>query len=449
MADNPNASTAETRAFVVELMQAALPNFTTLAETLSCEFMQELCDAYGWDDVKPTVHDTTDYRIVEKRIRYLAEALNHGDEAKFKDQVSEVTSFFVRRSAQDNIIHCCRDAEVRFARVPSGLETCAFCFMLASRGFVYWSEATAGGQHKFHEHCTCIVVPGEKGRTKIDGYDPAVMYRNWKSCEETLGGKKQLREDWKALPVAEKEIYLSRHPSRYGGGYDESAARLEYMRKRVMDEVKTRDWHWLYTGEPPAQDYSRMSRDTYGRFIVEPDRTRRPNPSDYMPDNIDFRRTNKDGEWRDMFAHDVLRWNGYHIETRPKNFPGPNGKNQQGASSPDLAFARDVWGRGYLWEIKSPKPGNVPPKSSNRLGFISNAFEDANKRNFKNPFDPISNAPVDDWDGRRRVVLNMLYRPVDDPVEKIVSKVRLEMQHWEISETIVIFGDGSMLHLKE
>ena len=52
--------------------------------------------------------------------------------------------------------------EIGYARVPSSLNPCAFCVMLASRGFVYRSEYTAtktksGG--RYHEHCSCKAVP--------------------------------------------------------------------------------------------------------------------------------------------------------------------------------------------------------------------------------------------------------------------------------------------------
>lgn len=48
-------------------------------------------------------------------------------------------------------------AGARFARVASA-GGCPFCRMLAGRGAVYHSEATAGG-HQYHDHCHCIVVP--------------------------------------------------------------------------------------------------------------------------------------------------------------------------------------------------------------------------------------------------------------------------------------------------
>ncbi|WP_405061889.1 hypothetical protein OG474_09610 [Kribbella sp. NBC_01505] len=58
-----------------------------------------------------------------------------------------------------NTIHATtlRDTKaLGFARVTDG-KPCAFCAMLASRGFVYKSEETAGGQ--YHDRCGCFAQP--------------------------------------------------------------------------------------------------------------------------------------------------------------------------------------------------------------------------------------------------------------------------------------------------
>lgn len=57
-------------------------------------------------------------------------------------------------------------AGVRYARVPTGRETCAFCLMLAGRGYVYSSAELASHSHA---GCDCVVVPVSKGG--IGGYD--------------------------------------------------------------------------------------------------------------------------------------------------------------------------------------------------------------------------------------------------------------------------------------
>jgi hypothetical protein len=65
---------------------------------------------------------------------------------------------------------------MRYARVPSGKKTCGFCLILASRGFKYKSEASAGyirgaKYNSFHHGCDCQVVAGYEGTT-LPGYDP-------------------------------------------------------------------------------------------------------------------------------------------------------------------------------------------------------------------------------------------------------------------------------------
>lgn len=60
----------------------------------------------------------------------------------------------------------------RWARIPYGKKTCAFCVMLASRGFAYHTQETAGYKEKFHADCDCRVVP-HWGKGSIKGYDPS------------------------------------------------------------------------------------------------------------------------------------------------------------------------------------------------------------------------------------------------------------------------------------
>lgn len=59
----------------------------------------------------------------------------------------------------------------RFARVPTGAETCPFCVMLASQGFVYHSAKSAGKLDHYHAHCSCRIVP-QFGGESYEGYDP-------------------------------------------------------------------------------------------------------------------------------------------------------------------------------------------------------------------------------------------------------------------------------------
>ena len=73
------------------------------------------------------------------------------------------------------------DTRARFARVPSGTETCAFCLMLASRGAVYGDRKSAGDGVKFHSHCDCVITPAWSADDLPDGYDPDALYATYRA----------------------------------------------------------------------------------------------------------------------------------------------------------------------------------------------------------------------------------------------------------------------------
>lgn len=80
----------------------------------------------------------------------------------------------------------------RFARVPSGAKTCAFCLMLASRGFVYHSRETAGDMSHYHDDCDCQIAPEwAQGDVHIDGYDPDALYAQYREARAIAGSDNQ------------------------------------------------------------------------------------------------------------------------------------------------------------------------------------------------------------------------------------------------------------------
>lgn len=88
----------------------------------------------------------------------------------------------VRRNADRDVAH------PRFARVPTGAKTCAFCLILSSRGFVYHSSKLAGGDEHFHDDCDCqIVADFDKDQAHIEGYDPDRYYQMYQAARSDGG----------------------------------------------------------------------------------------------------------------------------------------------------------------------------------------------------------------------------------------------------------------------
>lgn len=100
----------------------------------------------------------------------------------------------LRRRSRDMVRRCMdRDpAVVSWARVPAGATTCAFCLMLASRGWVYRSQETAEHRRqgdRYHADCDCTVAPswGRKPPA-ISGYDPDSLYSQYMAARSEADG---------------------------------------------------------------------------------------------------------------------------------------------------------------------------------------------------------------------------------------------------------------------
>lgn len=213
---NPNSSVAELRNMAIKSIKQALNAFSPQAGEIAGELFDEIVRAEGIK-ARFRYHQTIERGLVEKKVHYLAKDLVDGNNQKFIDACTALTRFYVKREANINMHRSALRSKIWWARVPSGAETCGFCFMLSTRGFDYESEFSAGGAgHKFHLHCDCIIVPGTK-KTTIEGYYPDKMYARWVECANTIG----LEPVWK-------------------------------NRSAIITECERRDFRWLNSGTPPV-----------------------------------------------------------------------------------------------------------------------------------------------------------------------------------------------------
>lgn len=126
----------------------------------------------------------------ERATRGIFQQAVDGNIPSMTTQLLERLDFETKKAAGETIFsNSARDKrEPRYARIPSGGETCDFCIMLASRGPVYRSAASAGELNHYHAHCRCRVVPmwdtayagpSRRAGMAIEGYDPDALYSQY------------------------------------------------------------------------------------------------------------------------------------------------------------------------------------------------------------------------------------------------------------------------------
>ncbi len=195
---HPDLTVAKWREFAIAAMQAAAETYGDMGAELACRLYDSQVAASGYNAA--TMPAALDRQRAEKVARYQAGKLVEGDFEGFERECAAFVSNHVREFANSTMTYnWARSARqssryrsasvkaghggVRFARVPRGGETCTFCIMLASRGFVYWSRETAGEFNHYHRNCRCLVVPDD-GSGEVEGYDSGEWYERWKAYEE-------------------------------------------------------------------------------------------------------------------------------------------------------------------------------------------------------------------------------------------------------------------------
>ena len=219
---------AEVREQVKAVLEPVAIAYAEAASELAAEWYDMEADGHGYKLPAAVTQVDPCGDAVDATVRYQIRKLMDGDAEGFaracgalaRDAaVRQLNSTIMANAARD------RGRGVRFARVTTGRETCAFCYMLASRGAVYHTRETAGQFDHYHRRCDCKVVPGfedDPDAVLVEGHDPALMRSRMALIEEQTGLSFSERGD------------LS----------------------RISSDMELRDKGWLYHGAAPAVSYA-------------------------------------------------------------------------------------------------------------------------------------------------------------------------------------------------
>lgn len=168
-----------TRDVLIEFLTDIIHGYGDAAAVIASDFF-EMVRADVTDDVfTPKLSDPTPSDQIAASTRWALSGLfvpdNAVDLLAVLGNLEKVADRLTKLPARETFA-AALDADPlnpRYARVPSGAETCVFCAMLASRGAVYLSEESAGaGAHDYHDHCDCTAVQIYDGQPLPEGFDP-------------------------------------------------------------------------------------------------------------------------------------------------------------------------------------------------------------------------------------------------------------------------------------
>ena len=157
------------------VMPAIAAQYGDLAASSAAEWYERLrADAVGGTYSAILADGPSDEQVTQAT-RWAVGGLWGADPHGVQTTLGHTLARFVGQQGKDTVHRnvATDPAHPRWARVPGPGGCCAWCSMLASRGFVYASAATAGQGHAYHDHCSCVPTPLWKGqKPAIDGYDP-------------------------------------------------------------------------------------------------------------------------------------------------------------------------------------------------------------------------------------------------------------------------------------
>lgn len=186
-----NLSVEDAQAAAHEVIYDTMVKYSEVGQVAGTELydsLRDIAQARGYYNAV-TMSDLSD--AIAASARYAAygdeDAVTNEEYDAYKQRAAETTARAALAGMRDSMIYnavnenkvygntSSSKSGVRYARVVHPGATkhgpCAFCVMLASRGFVYATEESAGEFDRWHDDCACTVIPswGEGGN--YDGYE--------------------------------------------------------------------------------------------------------------------------------------------------------------------------------------------------------------------------------------------------------------------------------------
>lgn len=185
------ADRAAASAALHEFLPALISEYGDMAATAAAEWYEEIRAAQLGGAFTAQLGASAARDAIHSAVGYAAAATDPTD---VPNRLLSSVQRLVTYSQRTTVGHNSRmdRARPRFARVPQGAKTCAWCSMLASRGFDFGSRQSAGDQGRgvgddFHDDCDCRIVPEWGDDDGIEGYDPDRYLNMYEAARDAPG----------------------------------------------------------------------------------------------------------------------------------------------------------------------------------------------------------------------------------------------------------------------
>nr|DAU98177.1 MAG TPA: minor capsid protein 2 [Caudoviricetes sp.] len=173
--------TEDYKAFL-DYANALVMHYGESSGALACKMYDELAEAQKAIVPAAEMVDMPSYGEVAKAV--------NGAKRRSVNEVPRAVGRIVKQVGADTTLKNAKRDHAEVAWVPAG-DTCAFCAMLASRGWEYVSKDKLKGGHAEHIHanCDCQYTVRFDGKSTVKGYDPEKyreMYENAKDKKKKM-----------------------------------------------------------------------------------------------------------------------------------------------------------------------------------------------------------------------------------------------------------------------
>lgn len=241
---------ATRRDALLDLVPAIIDKYGDMANDAAAEWYERMrAKWFGRESVQCLMAEPAGgdgmRRILRSRMGLLWKDDGAGDEELLR-YLNQTIDRNVREPARQTILRTSEHdpRKPKYARVPQG-PTCAFCIMLAGRGWDYKSAEAAGAGkfNEFHAECDCEIVPSWDEHPHVDGYDPEGINQRYLQCRSAI--EHDLDERYKR----ERKLYYDDE----GNAYQETES--DFEERAVLEEMRRRTHEWLYDGTCPPPTY--------------------------------------------------------------------------------------------------------------------------------------------------------------------------------------------------